>query len=136
MGSEHLQGHQGLFGNNCAVPSSAHCPAGSALVPQVPLPHQFHPGPGVFPPEPPQGSIPQASPYQGLISASDLRDLHQLHQSQSGYTIPPGPPSHGGIVPVRTQPSSSRGRQQSVPAVRPQSPTSNQRSSSTRQKRK
>lgn len=152
-----------MLGNNCAVPSSANCLAGPALVSQVPVLHQFQLGPGVFPPLPPPSFIQQASPYltasapqlsvnlgsyAGLTGTSGLQELHQLHQLLPAYTRPPGPPSDEGTAAVNTaaaapsgiaarpQPSTSRGRQQSVSAVRPQDSTSDQRTSSVRRKRK
>ena len=164
MENEQQQGQQDLPGNNSALPSSANCPAGPILVPQVPFQQQLQLGPGGFPPQPPQNFGQPVSPYltAGLpqLSASlgsyasftgtpGLQGFHQVLQSLPAYTIPPGPPSEENAptastaaaaapsgTAARSLPSASGGRQQSVSAVRPQDSTSDQRSSSAKRKKK
>ena len=160
MENKQQQGQQGLLGNNCAVPSSANCPAGPVLVSQVPFLHQRQSGLGEFPPLPPPSFAQQVSPYltasvpqlsanlgsyASFTGTSGLQGFHQVLQSLPAYTIPPGPPNAGTAsnaaaapsgTAARSLPSASGGRQQSVSAVRPQDSTSDQRSSSVRRKKK
>ena len=162
MENEQQQDQQGLPGNNSALPSSANCPAGPFLVPQASL-QEFQLGLGGFPPQPPQSFGQQVNPYltaglpqlsanlgsyASIASTTGLQGFQQLLHSLPAFTIPPGPPSEenaatastAAAVPLgtaaRSLPSVSRGRQQSVPAVRSQSPSVSRRSSPARRRKR
>ena len=108
MENEQQQGQQGLPGNNCAVPSSANCPAGPVLVSRVPFLQQLQLGLGELPPQPPQSFVQQVNPYltagvpqlpanlgsyASFAGTSGLQGFQQILHPLSAFTIPPGPPS-------------------------------------------